>query len=593
MTPRDIAERMAQDAEGVARALFPQGKRIGQEWCVGSISGEPGDSLKVNCGSKAGTWKDFADTGKGGDLIDLVQAVKGCTKAEAIQFGRDWCGIKSEKYEFLNTRKPVKPIEPLKVKDNTPQVMAWFKERGLGAAVIERYKVVSVGTTVAFPCYIGKDLMHTKYRDTAKPKKDAFSTSKNSTPVLFGWQAIPESAREVVITEGEPDAMAYAQSGFPALSVPMGAGDGNKQAWLDYDFDRLEQFDTIYLSMDMDKAGQDSVPYIANRLGLHRCRIINLPEKDANDCIVKGISLSKYVAESKTIDPDELKRASDYIQEVEELFRPTKPGSGGRSMPWKCADQRFAVRHGELTVWTGFNGSGKSMVISQVMAHLMSQGERVLIASMEMAPPVTLKRMFQQIGGSACPSQDHILKINDWLSDNLWLVAIHGTAKAERLIEVCRYAWKRYGVTQIVIDSLLKCGYAEDDYNGQKKFVDDLCDFKVETGCHIHLVSHARKMEDEHRLPGKMDVRGGSALTDLPDNVIAVWRNKTKEEQISNLLISDPRAEIPFELRDKYDALIQVHKQRHHDWEGKLILWFDRETHRYRDDKAISPAGYV
>jgi len=593
MTPREIAERMAQDAEGIARALFSQGKRIGQEWCVGSLAGEPGDSLKVNCGSKSGTWKDFADTGKGGDLIDLVQSVKGCTKAEAIQFGREWCGIKSEKYEFLNTKKAAKPIEPLKAKGNTEQVVAWFKERGLGVPVIERYKVVSVGSTVAFPCYIGKDLMHTKYRDTVKPKKEAFSTSKNSTPVLFGWQAIPEAAREVVITEGECDAMAYAQSGFPALSVPMGAGDGNKQAWLDYDFDRLEQFDTIYLSMDMDKAGQDSVPNIANRLGLHRCRIVCLPEKDANDCIMNGIALSKYIAESKTIDPDELKRASDYINDVEELFRPTKSGTDGRSLPWRSAEYRFAVRPGELTVWTGFNGSGKSMVISNIMAHLISQGERVCIASMEMAPAVTLKRMFQQIGNTPIPTQDHLFSINEWLADNLWLVAIRGTAKADRLIEVCRYAWKRYGVTQIVIDSLLKCGFAEDDYNGQKKFVDDLCDFTVETNCHIHLVSHARKMEDEHRLPGKMDVRGGSALTDLPDNVIAVWRNKTKEEGIANHLISDPHSEPPQALRDKYDAILQVHKQRHHDWEGKIALWFDTGTHRYRDDKAIRPMPYV
>jgi twinkle protein len=256
-------------------------------------------------------------------------------------------------------------------------------------------------------------------------------------------------------------------------------------------------------------------------------------------------------------------------------------------------DQKFRVRRGELTVWTGFNGSGKSMVLSQVMGHLISKGERVCIASMEMSPPVTLKRMFQQIGAVETPTTEYLLAMNEWLADNLWIVAIRGTAKADRLIDVCRYAWKRYGVSQIVIDSLLKCGFAEDDYNGQKQFVDKLCDFTVETQCHVHLVSHARKMEDELKLPGKMDVRGGSALTDLPDNVIAVWRNKMKEQKIDDVKRVNPAASIPLELSHSFDAVIQVHKQRHYDWEGKLALWFDKSSHVYSDKQGVRAIPYV
>jgi twinkle protein len=584
---------MAQDAESIARTLLPGGKLVGREWCCGSISGDEGNSLKVNCGSKSGTWKDFADNSKGGDLIDLVQAVKGCSKAEAIAWGRDWCGIKDDKHEFLNTRKEMKPIAPLKSTNNSKAVIDWFGERGIFLPTLERFKIVSQGSVVAFPCYVGNDLMHTKYRDILKPKKEAFSTSKDSTPILFGWQAVQNDARRLIIAEGECDAMCYAQSGFNAVSVPMGAGTGNKQQWLDFDYDRLEQFDEIYLSMDMDKAGQETIPHIANRIGLHRCKIIKLPCKDANECILTGIGLAKYVNEAKTIDPDELHHSGDYISEVEELFRPTKEGAGGIELPWRSMDQKFKVRRGELTVWTGFNGSGKSMVLSQVMGHLISKGERVCIASMEMAPPVTLKRMFQQIGAVETPTKEYLLAMNEWLADNLWIVAIRGTAKADRLIDVCRYAWKRYGVTQIVIDSLLKCGFEEDDYNGQKQFVDKLCDFTVETQCHVHLVSHARKMEDELKLPGKMDVRGGSALTDLPDNVIAVWRNKMKEQKIDEARRINPVADIPAELSHSFDAVIQVHKQRHHDWEGKLALWFDRSSHVYADKQGARAMPYV
>jgi twinkle protein len=595
MTPREISERMANDAEGICSAILPAGKRVGNNWCVGSIAGEPGDSMKVCIsGSKAGLWADFAGHDKG-DMIDLLVKVRGLTVADAIDFGKKWCGITDPTFtSSFKPKKAANPIQPLKSSDNTKAVIDWFAARGIAEETLKAYRIVSQGTTVAFPCYIGNDLMHTKYRDTAKPKKEAFSTSKNSTPILFGWQSIPKNAREVVITEGECDAMVYHQQGFNALSVPMGAGRDGKQQWLDYDYDRLERFDYIYLSMDMDEAGQDSIQYIANRIGLHRCKVVVLPEKDANDCLIKGIALSTFVESAKTIDPVELRRSSEFLDDVEELFRPTKTTLCGKTLPWERTEDKFLIRPGELTVWTGFNGSGKSMLISHVIVGLIAQDERACVASMEMAAPITLKRMFQQIGATPTPPQEFMFRIDDWINGRLWIVNIRGTTKSDRLMEIFKYAWKRYGITQIVIDSLLKCGFAEDDYNGQKEFIDRLCDFISETKCHIHLVSHSRKMESEFKAPGKMDVRGGAALTDLPDNVISVWRNKAKEDAIHKHNIENQGNPIPIpaSLYNKPDCVMQIHKQRHHDWEGKIPLWFDRQCHQYYI-KEKQPRSYL
>jgi twinkle protein len=63
--------------------------------------------------------------------------------------------------------------------------------------------------------------------------------------VLFGWQAIPDDARDVVICEGEIDALSWAAYGFPAMSVPYGGGGGDKQAWIESEYDRLERFERI------------------------------------------------------------------------------------------------------------------------------------------------------------------------------------------------------------------------------------------------------------------------------------------------------------------------------------------------------------
>ncbi|XBY07296.1 hypothetical protein ABR759_20570 [Escherichia coli] len=58
------------------------------------------------------------------------------------------------------------------------------------------------------------------------------------------------------------------------------------------------------------------------------------------------------------------------------------------------------------------------------------------------------------------------------------MFGLTGTAKADRLIEIFDYARRRYGIQLFIIDSLMKCGIGDDDYNGQKAFVDSICDFK-------------------------------------------------------------------------------------------------------------------
>lgn len=94
---RQISEMLAARAESVCEWLLPGGKREGREWRAGSITGETGKSLGVNLSGKPGVWRDFADDAKGGDLIDLIQAVHGITKADAVREAKEFLGIASER----------------------------------------------------------------------------------------------------------------------------------------------------------------------------------------------------------------------------------------------------------------------------------------------------------------------------------------------------------------------------------------------------------------------------------------------------------------------------------------------------------------
>jgi twinkle protein len=509
-----------------------------------------------------------------------------------MQWAREYCGIREEsRYDVQPERRKPRPIPKLKSDANTPPVLDWFKTRYITAPTLEKYRVVSVGTVAAFPCYIGQDIVHVKYRDVTKPKKEAFSTSKDTVAVLFGWQAIPDDAREIVITEGEPDALAYAEQGIAAVSVPMGSGIGANQAWIDHDWDRLERFDTIYVSTDMDEPGRLLADHIANRLGIHRCRIVTLPTKDANDAHIEGNVLSLFMEQAAYVTPKEVRNAASYLDDVRKAFNGTDADALGVALPWPKTDRQFRLRPGEVTIWSGFNGAGKSMLLSHIMVGIIGQGQSVAMASMEMSPANILRRMFQQIGACEIPSEEHLLKINKWITDKAWIIAIRGTAKADRLLELCEYCRRRFFVQHILIDSLAKCGMAEDDYNGQKDFVDKLTDFAAASSCHVHLICHARKGESEATAPNKMDVKGTGALTDMVDNVCSVWRNKPKEEVVARAELIC--AAVSEEVKAKADCIVQVQKQRHADWEGKIALWFDVKTHQYLAGEQHEPRSYL
>ena len=122
----------------------------------------------------------------------------------------------------------------------------------------------------------------------------------------------------------------------------------------------------------------------------------------------------------------------------------------------------------------------------------------------------------------------------------------------------------------------MKCVRGEDDYNGQKNFVDAMTRTAHDYNVHIHLVHHLRKEDGKaaEKMPSKMDVKGSGAITDLVDNVLILWRNKEKERLAES--------KKPFD-RDDPDAILICDKQRNGEWEGRTKLWYSRTSMRYSD----------
>lgn len=584
MTPGELNRVLSGMAESVAMHLLPNGRREGRSWCVGSVNGEKGQSLRVCIsGAKQGVWSDFSSNGKGGDLLSLWGQVRGISFVETLREAKEFAGVVDDEPQFYPRKKRRMQIQKPKCEKPKNTVMDWFNGRGVFEKALSAYKVGQQGSTIVFPFISPEnELELVKYRDLdAERNSGKKKIWSNSDPEyhLWGWQAISDDDRIVVICEGEIDALSWYMQGFPALSVPQGAGSGDKQdAWIKNDYDRLQRFETIYVSMDMDKAGEEAIPQIVSRLGADRCRVVSLDGyKDGNEAHASGELLGKYIESAKTRDPDELKQLSAYHDEIMSEFQGT--AIVGMRLPWEKTHRDIRLRPSEISVWAGINSHGKSIALSHVCVDGVAQGERFCIASMEMKPRKLGRKMYQQILGFDNPSDADGMKAVEFLTDHVWMFEAYGTTKAERVLEVFAYARKRYGVTHFIVDSLAKCGFGEDDYNGQKAFVDRLMEFAGEHDVHVHLVVHMRKRDDENKIPGKMDIKGTGAITDMVHNVFIWWRNKPKEE--------DNKPQYDF------DAALNCVKQRETGVEPLLGFYWHGESCQFLNSEYDPPKEYV
>lgn len=581
----ELAARLASRAEDIARLLLPNGKKQGQEWKAGSIDGEPGASLSVRIsGAKAGTWKDFAGEASG-DLLDLWAQTRHVPLGEAMKQAKQHLGIRDERPQSGFQQKQF--ARPEKPKCSAPKGagMAWLQSRGLTEETIAAFRVGEYErrgeTYVVFPYLRGGELINAKHRAVAN-KRD-MRQEKDAEPCLYGWDLLDPNARQVVIAEGEIDAMTLHQVGIPALSVNAGAGN---HQWIESDWDRLLQFSDIVLCYDDDEAGAKGAREVAQRLGIERCRVMSLDGcKDANEALQEGAKkedFTRWLAAARSIDPDELRSMADYASEAMAMFWPAQGEQGGpglsfagRGMDW------WEWRGAEVSVWTGINGHGKSLMLMQALIPVMQHGERICVFSGELPPRVQLKRLLKQITGIDRPSPEFIRHASEWLRDRAWIFDVVGVATLDRLLEVFRYAAARYGVTHFVIDSLMTTDVPEDGpgaMTAQKLAMRKIVAFAHETNSHVHLVAHPRKAMNEDRPPGKLDVAGSGHITNGADNVWVVWSAR-REEGVED---------------EEPDAKLQLLKDRSGEAGVRTVrMWFNRKNFQYTLDRSRRAHTYL
>jgi twinkle protein len=472
--------------------------------------------------------------------------------------------VTQEKKNYVRPQTDCPPM-----KDNQVAVYKYLKSRGFSDETIKHFRIGADENNVKFPFFKNGILTNIKYRDINDKKK--MRQEKDAEPLLFNRDNIESSI--LVICEGEYDAMALHQYGIEAVSVPNGASGFT---WIEQEWDYLETFRHINICFDNDAAGKEGSAALAARLGLWRCSLINLPNKDANECLMKGVPAEEIIRcfnAPVDLTPETIVSPDYFTDKIQKLF---SMGVKLFGTPTAWDDLNSILkgwRGSELTVWSGRNGSGKSTIINQTILDLAAKNEKSCIYSGEMAPERYLRWAVIQHKENDKPSPISISDSLSWMSGKIYVLNISEMISPDKLLEDFEYAARRYDCKHFVIDSLMKVNINEnDEYNQQKQFVSRLCDFVKKFNVHVHLVAHPRKTSADTDEPGKVDIKGSSHITDLAHNVIVLYRpndeQKAKAKKKGNTVS---------------DMQLYVKKNREFGNEGKVHLWFNEQTKKFKE----------
>lgn len=367
---------------------------------------------------------------------------------------------------------------------------------------------------------------------------------------LFGQNKARVGGKQIVITEGEIDAMSLSQvmgNKYPVVSVKTGAQGATKDIKKELEF--LESYDKVIIMFDNDEAGQQASLEVAKLFSPNKAHITSLPNKDANEMLVAGLTgeLTGAMWNAKPYRPDGIVSGADLWDKLT-----TEDDITTAKYPFeKLNEVTDGIRKGELVTLTAGTGIGKSLMARHMAHGLIKQGYTVGWIGLE----ESVKRSALGILSVEVQKPLHLINPNEVEglkeayddtigSGKLYLYDHFGSVEADNLISKIKYLANGLECDFIFLDHLsIAISGLDFQSNDERKLIDytmtTLRSKIVEaTGVGLVVISHLRRPEGNKGYEEGMSVslnalRGSHAIAQLTDTVIGLERDQSDDEESS------------------------------------------------------------
>lgn len=259
----------------------------------------------------------------------------------------------------------------------------------------------------------------------------------------------------------------------------------------------------------------------------------------------------------------------------------------------------IGMNKGELSIWSGGNGSGKSTFLSQLALETISRGFNVAMFSGELTSNRAKSWLQLQAAGRAHTRlsdngvsyyvpKEKADAIDEWAADKLWIYNNQYGIKVNSVIDDFVRHIEQHQTDVVIIDNLMSLDLSEirgEKYDRQTTLVLTLSEFAKKYNVHIHFVCHPRKPVGFLR---KSDISGSADLTNAADNVFMMHRVNQDFLRLGGEFLG--QAEI--KKYEDYTNVIEIMKNRdlgvsdefvgvYYEPESKRMLNFRQENKRF------------
>ncbi len=409
----------------------------------------------------------------------------------------------------------------------------WLEQRGIPSGLAEDMGITGATKDgkawLSIPYRLDGQIVNRKHR-----RIDEKQHSMDKGGKLCLWNAEVLSGQgEVIITEGEFDALAVMAAGFErVVSVPNGAPaeriddpvNANRYGFLWEHEAALKQIETFVLATDADKPGRALAHDLAAILGPERCKFISYPEgcKDLNEVLLAHgeREVVRLIAEAKHFPVKGLYQLSDFPEAAE--LRSMETGIA-------ALDDHLRIVLGSFTVFSGYSNMGKSTVLNTILAHCIDRDVPVCVASFETAPKPILRDGIARalIGCSFEQFPHHPQREQAYAQIERRLSVISNSLDDDTdidldyFLEVARVAVIRHGAKVIVLDPWNELEHkrgrdeTETDYIGRA--IRALKRFAKRYNVSLWIVAHPTKPQGKSGPPGLYDIAGSANWANKAD----------------------------------------------------------------------------
>jgi len=465
-----------------------------------------------------------------------------------------WTGsLKKKEFQPMPKKKYIKP-KPITGEKLSSRVIDYFANRKISLDTLTAFNIQSTETyfpqsgkdesAIVFPYYRNGEIVNYKYRSGKKN----FKQSKNAEKVFYNLDNIDSAF--VIITEGEIDAMSFHEAGYPSVvSVPDGAPAASTQNfnskfdYLENCEDQLKSVDAIVLAVDNDQPGKILEKELSRRLGRERCYTVSYPDgcKDGNEVLIKyGKDGINTLVGSATPYPIEGVITIDQIEnEIEDLYN--NGHAQTFSTGFKYLDYHYTVRPGEMTVWTGYTGHGKSEFLDQLLINLYQlHGWAFGICSLENFPVKNhVSKLISKITGKAffegdrmtAPERDQAIES---LKDHFYFIYPEDVTINSILATAKQLIYQK-GINGVVIDPYNELEHKRPKNLTETEYISEFLSkvrrFARDNEIHVWIVAHPKKPDQEIKTaPGLYQITGSANWANKADNGISIFRNMVNDQ---------------------------------------------------------------